>query len=144
MMVAMLTETPEGLFCPAGGFFIDPWQPVDRALVTHAHGDHARPGHHAYLCSPETALLLRRRFGSDTPIQTIAWNTPLTIGETRVSFHHAGHVFGSAQIRIEGAQGAWVVSGDYKRAPDPTCAPFEPVRSDTFITESTFGLPNYR
>jgi putative mRNA 3-end processing factor len=140
----MLSETAAGLWCEAGGFFIDPWQPVDRALITHAHGDHARPGSAAYLCAAPTAALLRRRFGSDARIETLAYGEPLTLGSTRVSFHPAGHVLGSAQIRIESASGVWAVSGDYKRDRDPTCAPFEPVRCDTFITESTFGLPIYR
>ena len=117
---------------------------MKRALITHAHGDHARPGSAAYLCAEGTAALLRRRFGSDAPVETTPCGTALTIGEVRVSFHPAGHVLGSAQIRIEGAAGVWVVSGDYKRAADPTCAPFEPVRCDTFVTESTFGLPIYR
>ena len=140
----MLQETPEGLYCPAGGFHIDPWQPVARALITHAHGDHARPGHAAYLCTDASAPLLRRRFGVDTRIETLPYGAAMTIGGVRVSFHPAGHVLGSAQIRIEGPDGVWVVSGDYKRAADPTCEPFEPVRCDTFITESTFGLPIYR
>jgi putative mRNA 3-end processing factor len=140
----VLQETPEGLYCPAGGFHIDPWQPVARALITHAHGDHARPGHTAYLCADASAPLLRRRFGVDTRIETLPYGTAMTISGVRVSFHPAGHVLGSAQIRIEGPDGVWVVSGDYKRAADPTCAPFEPVRCDTFITESTFGLPIYR
>ena len=140
----MLSETPDGLYCPAGDVFIDPWNPVKRALITHAHGDHARPGSAAYLCTEGTAALLRRRFGADAGVETTAYGTPLTIGDVRVSFHPAGHVLGSAQIRLEGAGGTWVVSGDYKRAADPTCAPFEPVRCDTFVTESTFGLPIYR
>ncbi|HEX2165632.1 MAG TPA: hypothetical protein VHG09_00220, partial [Longimicrobiales bacterium] len=140
----MLQETVDGLFCPAGGFFIDPWQPVDRALITHAHGDHARAGSAAYLCAPGTAALLRRRLGPDAVIETIEYGSQVRIGDVTVSFHPAGHVLGSAQIRIEGSDGVWVVSGDYKRAADPTCAPFEPVPCDTFITESTFGLPVYR
>jgi putative mRNA 3-end processing factor len=141
----MLVEAREGLYCPAGGFHIDPWGPVARALITHAHGDHARSGSAAYLCTPETASLLRRRFGPDTRVETAPYGRPLTIGDVRVSFHPAGHVFGSAQIRLESAAtGVWVVAGDYKRAGDPTCVPFEPVPCDTFITESTFGLPIYR
>jgi putative mRNA 3-end processing factor len=143
----MLIESPDGLFCPAGGFHIDPWRPVARALVTHAHGDHARPGNAAYLCAAPGAGLLRRRFGSDAVIQTVAYGETTTIGSVRVSFHPAGHVLGSAQIRLEAAGGnggVWVVAGDYKRAADPTCEPFEPVRCDTFVTESTFGLPIYR
>ena len=140
----MLIETAQGLYCPDGDFHIDPWGPVPRALITHAHGDHARFGSSAYLCSDDCAPLLRRRFGSEPVIESIGYGRPLTFGSTRVSFHPAGHVLGSAQIRIEGAAGVWVVSGDYKVAPDPTCAPFEPVACDTFITESTFALPIYR
>jgi putative mRNA 3-end processing factor len=138
-----LVETPAGLYCPAGDFYIDPWGAVDRALITHAHGDHARMGSRAYLCATECAPLLRRRI-DDAPIETQEYGEVRTIGNVRVSFHPAGHVRGSAQIRIEGTDGTWVVSGDYKRAADPTCTPFEPVRCDTFVTESTFGLPIYR
>jgi putative mRNA 3-end processing factor len=140
----MLTETADGLYCAAGDFFIDPWSPVKKALITHAHGDHARPGSAAYLCAEAGSGVLRRRFGSDAAIETARYGEALTIGGVRVSFHPAGHVLGSAQIRLEAADGVWVVAGDYKRAPDPTCAPFEPVRCDTFVTESTFGLPIYR
>lgn len=140
----MLHETPAGLYCPDGDFHIDPWQPVPRALITHAHGDHARPGSDAYLCAAPSAPLLARRFGPAARIEAVGFGQSLTLGRTRVSFHPAGHVLGSAQIRVEGAEGVWVVSGDYKRAPDPTCQPFEPVSCDTFVTESTFGLPIYR
>ena len=140
----MLTETAQGLYCAEGDFFIDPWQPVARALITHAHGDHARAGSAAYLCTPGTAPLLRRRLGADTSIQTVGYGERLRLGSANVSFHPAGHVLGSAQIRIEGSAGVWVAAGDYKRAADPTCEPFEPVPCDTFITESTFGLPIYR
>jgi putative mRNA 3-end processing factor len=140
----VLIETAPGLFCPAGGFHIDPWGPVGRALITHAHGDHARPGSAAYLCAAPCAPPLRRRFGEDVPIETLPYGERVRIGDVTVSFHPAGHILGSAQIRIEGPDGVWVVSGDYKRAADPTCAPFEPIACDTFITESTFGLPIYR
>jgi putative mRNA 3-end processing factor len=140
----MLTETPAGLFCAAGDFHIDPWQPVRRALITHAHGDHARAGSEAYLCSTDCAPLLKRRFGPDAAIETREYGESIELGAVRVSLHPAGHVRGSAQIRIEGAEGVAVVSGDYKRAADPTCTPFEPIRCDTFVTESTFGLPIYR
>jgi putative mRNA 3-end processing factor len=142
----MLTETGDGLYCPAGGFHLDPWNPVPRALITHAHGDHARPGSGAYLCAEPSAPLLRRRFGGDAAIETASYGERRRLGDVTVSFHPAGHVLGSAQIRIEGdgAEGVWVVAGDYKRAADPTCAPFEPVPCDTFVTESTFGLPVYR
>ena len=141
---SVLSETAQGLYCPAGDFFIDPWQAVPRALITHAHGDHARPGSDAYLCTPGTAALLRRRLGPGVELQVIDYGERLRLGSVDVSFHPAGHVLGSAQIRVEGAGGVWVAAGDYKRAADPTCAPFEPVRCDTFITESTFGLPIYR
>jgi putative mRNA 3-end processing factor len=140
----MLAETAAGLYCPAGGFHIDPWQPVDRAVITHAHGDHARAGSRAYLCADPSVPLLRRRFGHDSAIESLPYGQPLVMDGVRVSFHPAGHVLGSAQVRVEGSGGIWVVSGDYKRAHDPTCAPFEAVRCDTFITESTFGLPIYR
>ncbi len=140
----MLVASPEGLFCPAGAFHIDPWQPVDRAVITHAHGDHARPGSRAYLCAPPSIALLQRRFGPGVHVEALPYGEQVTMGGVRVSLHPAGHVLGSAQVRLEGADGVWVVSGDYKRAADPTCAAFEPVRCDTFVTESTFGLPIYR
>jgi putative mRNA 3-end processing factor len=140
----MLTEHPAGLFCPDGGFYIDPWGPVERALLTHAHGDHARHGSQAYLCAEPSRPLLERRFGPDSRVESLPYGETLRIGDVSVSFHPAGHILGSAQIRIEGAAGVWVASGDYKRATDPTCAPFEPIACDTFITESTFGLPIYR
>jgi putative mRNA 3-end processing factor len=140
----MLTETSAGLFCSAGGFHIDPWQPVPRAVITHAHGDHARPGSDAYLCTTDGARLLRRRFGSDASIQIADYGEIVQLGSVEVSFHPAGHVLGSAQIRLSGADGVWVISGDYKRAADATCTPFEPLRCDTFVTESTFALPIYR
>jgi putative mRNA 3-end processing factor len=140
----MLSETPDGLFCEAGGFHIDPWRPVARAVVTHAHGDHARPGSAAYLCATPGAGLLRRRFGADAVVEHVPYGEPVVMGGVRVSFHPAGHVLGSAQIRLDAGGEVCVVAGDYKRAADPTCTPFEPVPCDTFITESTFGLPIYR
>ena len=140
----MLKETAQGLYCPGGDFYVDPWAPVARALITHAHGDHARPGSAAYLSTPETTTILRRRLGAEVTLETAPYGETRRIGGVTVSFHPAGHVLGSAQIRIEGAEGVWVVAGDYKRAADPTCAAFEPVACDTFITESTFGLPIYR
>jgi putative mRNA 3-end processing factor len=140
----MLIETESGLYCPSGKFHIDPWGTVDLAVITHAHGDHARAGSRAYLCSDPCRPLLERRFGSEAQIESIPYGEQRRIGDVRVSVHPAGHVLGSAQIRIEGADGVWVVAGDYKRAADPTCTPFEPVTCDTFVTESTFGLPIYR
>jgi putative mRNA 3-end processing factor len=140
----MLQETAAGLYCPAGDFHIDPWHPVRRALITHAHGDHARQGSAAYLCTTECAPLLLRRFGADAEIETVPYREPISLGGVRVSFHPAGHVLGSAQIRLETPESVWVLSGDYKRVSDPTCAPFEPIPCSTFVTESTFGLPIYR
>jgi putative mRNA 3-end processing factor len=139
----LLVARPEGLYCAAGDFYIDPWRPVDRAVLTHAHSDHARPGHVRYLAAAAGAAILRERLG-DISLQTLAYGERLRVGDAWLSLHPAGHVLGSAQIRIEAAGETWVVSGDYKLAPDPTCAPFEPIACDVFVTESTFGLPIYR
>ena len=139
----MLTETAAGLYCAAGDFYIDPWAPVARAVITHAHGDHARAGSAAYLCADACAPLLQRRLWGSPSIESLHYGTPTTIGGVRVSFHPAGHIRGSSQVRIEGPAGVWIVTGDFKRAADPTCDPFEPLRCDTFVTESTFGLPIY-
>jgi putative mRNA 3-end processing factor len=140
----LLRETADGLYCAAGDFYIDPWNPVRRAVVTHAHGDHARAGPSAYLCAEPSVPLLRARFGTAVVIQGIRYGESITLGDVRVSLHPAGHILGSAQVRIEGSDGVWVISGDYKRVPDPTCAAFEAVPCDTFITESTFALPIFR
>ncbi|MCY1074936.1 ligase-associated DNA damage response exonuclease [Archangium lansingense] len=140
----LVTVTPDGLFCPPGNFHIDPWRPVARALITHAHGDHARWGSQRYLGASPSLDLLHKRLGPDANISTLGYGERLSLGEVTVSFHPAGHVLGSAQIRIEHRGEVWVVSGDYKRDPDPTCLPFEPERCDTFITEATFALPIYR
>lgn len=138
----MIAETAAGLFCAAGGFYIDPWLPVERALITHAHSDHARAGSAVYLCAAPGRRLLEQRLPG-MHVETAPYGETRTIGDVRVSFHPAGHILGSAQIRVEHKGEVWVVSGDYKRQPDPTCAPFEPVRCHTFITEATFGLPIY-
>jgi putative mRNA 3-end processing factor len=138
----MIVSTPAGLFCEAGAFHIDPWLPVDRAIVTHAHSDHASPGSRSYLCAAPGARVLQRRL-PDALVETLPYGEPIAIGDTRVSFHPAGHILGSSQIRVEHRGEVWVVSGDYKRQPDPTCAPFELVRCHTFITEATFALPIY-
>ncbi|MFB1480121.1 ligase-associated DNA damage response exonuclease [Corallococcus sp. RDP092CA] len=140
----LVSVTPQGLYCQAGNFHIDPWRPVERALVTHAHGDHARSGSQRYLGAAPGRSLLQRRLGADAVIDTLEYGEPLKVGDTTVSFHPAGHVLGSAQLRVEHRGEVWVISGDYKRTPDPTCAPFEVVRCHTFITEATFGLPIYR
>lgn len=140
MRDGVLNLTPEGLFCAAGGFHVDPWRPVARAVITHAHADHARGGHGAYLCTPGTAPVLRHRLG-DVRIQTLEYGRPLQVGGARVSLHPAGHVPGSAQVRVEAAGGVWVVSGDYKLEDDGLSEPFAPVRCDVFVSECTFGLP---
>src|SRR3954453_1082797 len=143
-IVALLELRPDGLYCPAGDFYVDPWEPVDRAVITHAHSDHACRGSRHYLTAQPGAAILRERMGPDVTIQAVAYGERVTIGDTTVSLHAAGHILGSAQVRIEHRGEVWVVSGDYKLASDPTCAPFEPLRCDTFVTESTFGLPIYR
>jgi len=142
--MTLLRMTDAGFYCEAGGFHIDPWQPVERALITHAHGDHARTGNGAYLAAIEGLPLLRARLAPDARIETLRYGETRRIGAVDVSFHPAGHVLGSAQIALRRGGDHVVVSGDYKLAPDPTCAPFEPVACDTLITESTFGLPIYR
>lgn len=139
----LLVRRPEGLYCEAGDFFVDPWRPVPRAVITHAHSDHARTGHGAYLAAAPAEGVLRARLG-DIRLQPLRYGESLTLGDTRVALFPAGHVLGSAQVRIEHRGEVWVASGDYKVQADPTCAPFEPVRCHTFITESTFGLPVYR
>jgi putative mRNA 3-end processing factor len=140
----LLSITDRGLYCEAGDFFIDPWLPVDAAVITHAHGDHARWGCRRYLGSREGKRVMRTRLGADASIRAAEFGEEVTINGVRVSLHPAGHILGSAQVRVEHRGEVWVVSGDYKTEPDPTCTPFEPVRCHTFITESTFGLPIYR
>ena len=140
----LLQHTPRGLYCAAGDFYVDPWRPVARAVITHAHSDHARPGHGAYLATPDALGVLRARLGERATIDTLPFQQTVVINGVNVSFHPAGHVLGSAQVRIEHRGEVWVVSGDYKLDPDPTCAAFTPVRCHTFVTESTFGLPIYR
>ena len=140
----LLERRPEGLYCPAGDFFIDPWRPVPRAVLTHAHGDHARPGSGYYLAERSGLGLLRIRLGQSAPLEGVEYGQSMVLGDARVSLHPAGHVLGSSQVRIEARDQVWVVSGDYKRDPDPTCVPFEPVSCDVFVSEATFALPVYR
>ncbi len=139
----MIVARDQGLWCEAGGFFIDPWRPVERAVITHAHGDHARAGNARYLASREGEQVLRARLG-DIALQTLDWGERIDIGGVRVSLHPAGHVLGAAQLRLEHGGEVWVVSGDYRLEADRSCSPFEPVRCDVFVTESTFALPIYR
>jgi putative mRNA 3-end processing factor len=144
MRDALLAPRPEGLYCPAGGFYIDPAEPVAQAVVTHAHGDHARQGNARYHVARAGLGLMRERLGEPASIASYDYGEPFTLGEVRLSLHPSGHMLGAAQVRMEHAGRVVVVSGDYKREPDPTCAPFEPVPCDVFVTESTFGWPVYR
>ncbi len=142
----LLLPRPDGLYCPAGDFYIDPVRPVARALVTHAHSDHAVSGHGAVLATRQTLDIMAIRMGPDFTghRQEAAFGARIDLGGVTVSFHPAGHVLGSAQIAVESGGLRIVAAGDYKRRPDPTCAPFEPVACDIFITEATFGLPVFR
>ena len=141
----LLRVTSAGLYCEAGDFFIDPWQPVARAIITHAHSDHARAGSAAYLTSREGVALLRYRLAGDAgTIEGAEWGEERRLNGVRVTLHPAGHIRGSAQVRVEHRGEVWVVTGDYKRAADPTCTPFELVPCHTLVTEATFALPVYR
>ena len=139
----LVIARPEGLYCPPGDFYIDPWQPVPHALITHAHGDHLRMGHGRYLTAEAGRHVVTKRVGA-VDLQGLPYGERITHRGVTISFHPAGHVLGSAQVRLEHGGQVWVVSGDYKTGPDTTCAPFESVRCDVFITESTFGLPVFR
>ena len=142
----LVLPTPAGVCCKPGGFYIDPTQPVEKALITHAHSDHARAGHGAVFATRETLDLMRLRYGESfaRSTQAIRYGESIDLGGAKVTFHPAGHVLGSAQIEIECPNLCVVASGDYKQALDPTCAPFELVPCDLFITEATFGLPVFR
>jgi putative mRNA 3-end processing factor len=144
MYTRLLELTPAGLYCPRADVYIDPWRPVPRAIVTHAHSDHARPGSGRYLAATEGESVLRDRLGEGISLDAVAYGETVTANGVHISVHPAGHIFGSAQVRLEHQGEVCVVSGDYKVEPDPTCTPFEPVRCHTFVTESTFGLPVYR
>ena len=142
----LLQVRPEGLWCPPGKFYVDPVRPVDRAVVTHGHSDHCRPGSHALLATAETLAIARARYGPSAfaRTQALAPGEPIRLGEVTVTLRPAGHVLGSAQVAIEAGGARAMVSGDYKRRADPTCAPFEPIPCDLFVTEATFGLPVFR
>ena len=143
-MQDLIVQRPEGLYCPPGDFYIDPWRPVGRAVITHAHADHARTGHGHYLAAAPAEGVLRARLGANIALQSVPYGHAVLHNGVTVSLHPAGHVLGSAQVRLAHGGQTWVASGDYKVAPDATCTPFEAVRCDVFITESTFGLPIYR
>jgi putative mRNA 3-end processing factor len=140
----LLSFTPRGIHCPVADVYIDPWRGVERAIITHAHADHARRGSQQYLASPVTKPLMHARYGDDLHIQALSYGEPVTINGVRFSLHPAGHIPGSAQVRVEHKGEVWVATGDHKRHEDGISSPFEPVRCHTFITECTFGLPIYR
>ncbi|UII23581.1 ligase-associated DNA damage response exonuclease [Fulvivirga ligni] len=141
----MLLEFTEiGIYCPQADIYIDPWKPVDRALITHGHSDHSRWGHKYYLCTEAAMPVIKYRLGQDINVETVKFGEVRTINGVKFSFHPAGHIIGSAQIRVEYKGEVWVASGDYKVVEDGFTEPFEPVKCNTFITESTFGLPIYK
>jgi putative mRNA 3-end processing factor len=139
----LISFTDKGLYCAAGNFYIDPWKPVDKAVITHAHSDHAYYGHNHYLCHHYTKPLLQLRLG-DNNYESIEWGETISINGVSISLHPAGHIIGSSQVRLEYGGDVWVVSGDYKTEDDGLSGQFEPVKCNTFITESTFGLPIYK
>lgn len=140
----MLRFDDKGIYCEQANIYIDPWQPVEKALITHAHSDHARAGSKAYLCHKDSVALLSLRLGADINVEGIEYGESLHINGVTISFHPAGHIIGSAQIRLEYKGEIWVVSGDYKLQHDNVSVPFESVKCHHFITESTFGLPVYK
>lgn len=144
-MEQLLTFTDKGIHCPRAGVYLDPWKPVDKAIISHGHSDHAYSGHGQYLCTAEAAPVIKHRlYLQDTQIQTLGYGESLSINGVDFSFHPAGHIPGSAQIRVECRGEVWVFSGDYKLQDDGISSPFIPIRCNVFITESTFGLPVYK
>lgn len=142
--MSLLEFTDKGIYCPQADCFIDPWRPVKKALITHAHSDHARSGHTQYIATKESVPIMKYRLGSFINILGVDYGEKIPINGVLVSFHPAGHIIGSAQIRLEYKGEIWVVSGDYKLENDGMSLPFEPVKCHSFITESTFGLPSFR
>lgn len=141
---SLISLTARGLYCQRGGFYIDPWRPVEVAVLTHTHSDHAYRGSKRYVVTDVSEQLARIRLDPEANIATRKYGEMTAVNGVKVSFHPAGHIIGSAQVRVEHKGEVWVVSGDYKLTADPTCAPFEPVKCNSFITEATFGLPIYR
>ena len=141
--MALIEFTDKGLYCPAGGFYLDPWKPVQHAIITHAHSDHARPGSVNYLGHVQTKPLLELRLGNNN-YQAVEWEQALDINGVSVSLHPAGHIIGSSQVRVENKGEVWVFTGDFKTEDDGISGMFQPVKCHTLITESTFGLPIYR
>ncbi len=143
-MEPIISFTDQGIYCPAGDFFIDPWKPVPYAVITHAHADHSRPGNGHYLAHEQSEPIMRLRLGTDISLQTLPYGKIVQHNGVKISLHPAGHIIGSSQVRIEHKGQVTVISGDYKTTPDAVCTPFEPVKCHQFVTESTFGLPIYQ
>jgi putative mRNA 3-end processing factor len=139
----LITATKRGLYCPPGDFYIDPGKPVQTAVVTHAHGDHLREGSARMFMAAPGLGIARKRLNDARNVVSVDYGTPFALGPVTVSLHPAGHILGSAQVRLEHQGEVWVVSGDYKRQPDPTCAAFEPLECDVFVSETTFGQPHF-
>lgn len=139
----LLSLTDKGLYCALGDFYIDPWKEVDRAIITHGHGDHAHTGMKEYITVDEGEFIVRKRI-PNANLKTFPYRKPFRMGEVDVSFHPAGHILGSSQVRIQYKDEVWVFTGDFKRDLDLTCEPFEVVPCDVFISEATFSLPVYR
>ena len=143
-MPNLVEFTDQGLYCPQANVYVDPWRPVDKAIITHAHADHSRWGMGAYLAHHQSETVMRLRLGQDIKLETIGYDETIYINGVEVSLHPAGHIFGSAQVKLSYQGETWVVSGDYKLQEDGFTTNFEPVRCHAFITESTFGLPIYK
>src|SRR5689334_3095118 len=143
MASTLLELTSNGIFCPTAGVFIDPWEPVDRAIITHVHSDHARPGSRHYMVHDDSVVLLRHRLG-EVSVQSVPYGEVVNINGVSFSLHPAGHMLGSAQVRVAYHDEVWCVSGDYKLEDDNFSKPFETIRCNVFVTESTFGLPVYK
>jgi putative mRNA 3-end processing factor len=142
--VSFIQFTDRGIYCEQANVYLDPWKPVEKALITHGHADHARPGHQHYLCTEGSKAIIQYRLNTTSPVQSVQYGEVIMINGVNFSFHPAGHIPGSAQIKIEYKGEVWVFSGDYKTDDDGLSTPFEPIRCNTFITESTFGLPIYK
>ena len=142
-LTPLVVWTDRGLYCPSGDFYIDPLRPVHRAVITHAHSDHARRGCESYICAESGVGLLKVRLGKRISVRGVPYRESFSLGDVQVSLHPAGHILGSSQVRIQRGDEVWGISGDFKRDSDPSCEPFEVVKCDTWVTEATFGTPKY-
>ncbi|MBS1612395.1 MAG: DNA ligase-associated DEXH box helicase, partial [Bacteroidetes bacterium] len=144
MAAPLLQFTDKGIYCPQGDFYIDPWRGVKRAIITHAHSDHSRWGSQYYLAHKLSEPIMRLRLGQDINLETVDYHQPIYMNNVKVTLYPAGHIIGSAQVRVEYEGQVWVASGDYKVEDDGISGAFEPVKCNVFISESTFGLPIYK